>query len=304
MAKFHETLNLKEDVFSQGIAVCPGCISELALRFTMRVVGGKDTILFTAPGCSASLPGGFGTEYPSHIADYICLFDNVASSMTGVSRYYKSKGRDVRLVAFVGDGATVDIGLQPLSAAAERQENFIYICNDNEGYMNTGGQRSGSTPLWARTANTPVGKVRHGKEQNSKYLPLIMLAHEIPYVATATMAYPKDYAQKLNKAMNIKSGLSYLHLLLPCIATWWFPTDQGIDVSRLAVETNYFPLWEAEYGKVRLTKEVVKPKLIHEYTRLSRRYSHLTEQDLEQIQKSVDNRYNTIKALTLLCNTV
>ena len=299
MAKFYQTLGLKEDVFSPGIGVCSGCISELALRFTMRVLG-KDAVLFSAPGCSASLPGSSENGYCAHIACYMCLYDNVASSMTGVYRYYKSIGREVMLVAFVGDGATADIGLQALSGAAERQDNFIYICTDNEGYMNTGGQRSSSTPQWTRTANTPVGKVRHGKEQRSKYLPLIMLDHEIPYVATASMAYPKDYAQKLRKAMNIKDGLCYLHLLSPCIPTWGYSADQGIKVSRMAVETNYFPLWEAEYGRVRLTKEVTNPKPVQEYTRLLRKYSHLTEQDLIQVQEMVNKRYRKIKGLALL----
>jgi len=218
--------------------------------------------------------------------------------MTGVYRYYRNIGRDdINLAAFVGDGATVDIGFQALSAAIERRENFIYICNDNEGYMTTGVQRSGSTPLWAQTNTTPVGQAGHGKGEDSKYLPLILLFHRAPYVATATMAYPEDYAQKLAKAMKVKDGVAYIHLFSPCVTGWRIDEDKGLDVSRLAVETNYFPLWEAEHGKLRLTHEVTKPKDIKEYTNLSGKYSHLTPEDLEQVQDTVNERYAMIKAL-------
>ena len=279
-----------------GTSACRGCPAELALRFTLRLLG-KDTILFTAPGCAISFVLGFDTQAHIRIADYTCLLTNVASSMTGVYRYYRSIGKETKLVAFVGDGATVDAGFQPLSGAAERGENFIYICNDNEGYMNTGVQRSSSTPFGARTTTTPVGKARHGKEENSKYLPLLMLFHGIPYVATATIAYPEDYARKLTKAMQVKDGLSYLHLFLPCTTGWGIPEDQGLDACRLGVETNYFPLWEAEHGKLRLTQEVTNPKPIHEYIGLMGKYSHLTAEEIAQIQEQVNARYGVIKAL-------
>ena len=286
-----------EDVVTPGTSACRGCPAELALRLTMRVLG-KDAILFTAPGCAISFVGGFDTQAQIGTAQFLCLLNNVASSMTGVYRYYKRLGREVKLVSFVGDGATVDIGFQALSAAAERGENFIYICNDNEGYMNTGVQRSGSTPLGARTFTTPVGKMRHGKERPSKYLPLLMLFHDVPYVATATIAYPEDYAQKLTKAMNVRDGLSYIHLFLPCPVGWGIPEDQGIHVARLAVETNYFPLWEAERGKVHLTQDIINPKPIREYTERLGKYSHLTTEDLEQVQEAVNTRYATIRSLT------
>ncbi len=294
---------LHEDVMSPGTTACRGCPAELAIRFTLRLLG-KDTILFSTPGCVISMVFGFGTQANIRIAEFACLFDNVASSMTGVYRYYRSIGRDVKLVAFAGDGATVDIGFQALSGAAERGENFIYICYDNEGYMNTGVQKSSATPFGARTYTTPVGEYRHGKEQASKNLPLLMLFHEIPYVATANIAYPEDYAQKLIKATKVKDGLSYIHLFSPCTIGWGIPEDQGIDVARLAVETNYFPLWEAEHGKVHLTHEVTNPKPIHEYTSLMGKYSHLTPEDLDEVQEMVNNRYNLIYSLAssdILC---
>ena len=285
-----------EDAMSPGTSACRGCPAELALRFTLRIVG-KNIVLFTAPGCAISFVLGTGNRAHVRVADYSCLLNNVASSMTGVYRYYRRMGRDVNLVAFVGDGATVDIGFQALSGAAERGENFIYICNDNEGYMNTGVQRSSSTPFGAQTTTTPVGPARHGKEQAAKYLPLLMLFHEIPYVATATMAYPEDYARKLTKAMQVKDGLAYIHLFLPCPTGWGIAENQGLDACRLGVETNYFPLWEGGYGKLHLTHEVANPRPIQEYTSLMGKYRHLTAPELEQLQDMVNDRYRVIKTL-------
>jgi len=286
----------EEDVMSPGTSACRGCPAELAMRFTLGILG-KNTVLFTAPGCALSFVLGFDNQAHVRIANYTCLLTNVASSMTGVYRYFRRKGKETNLVAFVGDGATVDIGFQALSGAAERGENFIYICNDNEGYMNTGVQRSGSTPFGARTTTTPVGPARHGKEQAAKYLPLLMLFHGISYVATATIAYPEDYARKLTKAMQVKDGLSYIHLFLPCTTGWGIAENKGLDAAKLAVETNYFPLWEAEHGKVSITHAVTNPKPIQEYTKLIGRYSHLTDQDLDQFQKFADTRYNMIRLL-------
>jgi len=286
----------KEDPLSPGTSACIGCLVELSLRFTLRVLG-KDVLLFTAPGCAVTFTLGLGSHSQVRLAQFPALLTNVASLMTGAKRYYQHAGKSTQTVAFVGDGATVDIGFQPLSGAAERQENLVYICYDNEGYMNTGVQRSSSTPLMARTTTSPVGRKRHGKEQNSKYMPLLMLFHDVPYVATATIAYPRDYAKKLIKAMNVTKGLSYIHLFTPCVTGWGIPVDRGLDVCNAAVETNYFPLWEAEKGKVRLTQEITDPKPIHEYTELSRKYAHLTTQDLEQIQEKVNARYAMIRTL-------
>ncbi|MFC2122514.1 thiamine pyrophosphate-dependent enzyme, partial [Bacteroidota bacterium] len=289
----------EEDVMSPGTSACRGCPAELAMRFTLGILG-KNTVLFTAPGCAISFVLGFDNQAHVRIANYTCLLTNVASSMTGVYRYFRRKGKETNLVAFVGDGATVDIGFQALSGAAERGENFIYICNDNEGYMNTGVQRSGSTPFGARTTTTPVGPARHGKEQAAKYLPLLMLFHGIPYVATATIAYPEDYARKLTKAMQVKDGLAYIHLLLPCTTGWGIAENKGLDAAKLAVETNYFPLWEAEHGKVRLTKEIAIPRPIEDYTSVIGRYSHLQTNELESIQHMVNERYRVLN--TLACH--
>lgn len=287
---------LRDDMMVHGTTACRGCPAELALRLTLRLLD-KNTVLFGAAGCAISLMQGYGDKAQVPIPQYNGLLGNVAASMTGIHRYYRYLGRDVKLVAFVGDGATVDIGFQALSGAADRGENVVYICYDNEGYMNTGAQRSSSTPQVARTYTTPVGVARHGKEQAGKYLPLIMLFHRLPYVATATIAYPEDYIQKLRKALSVKDGLSYIHLYSPCPTGWGTYEDEGLDIARMAVETNYFPLWEADHGKVRLTHEVVAPRPIQEYTGPIGRYNHLTPEDIAMIQESVDCRYQLIKDL-------
>jgi len=286
-----------EDMLSHGTSLCPGCPAEVALRLTLRVLG-RNTILFSAPGCLTSTISGQETMPGTQLPAASCLLDNVASQMTGVRRYYKLIGRDVNLVAFVGDGATADIGFQALSGAVERQENFIYICYDNEGYMNTGIQRSGTTPYRAWTTTSPVGEMAHGKEQPTKNVPLLMMFNGASYVATATIAFLEDYVTKLVKAMQVKDGVAYIHLYSPCPTGWRSPQDSAIQISRLAVETNYFPLWEAEHGKIHLTHQVSNPKPVSQLTNLMRKFSHLTEGELIELQQMVDSNFVTLKNLT------
>jgi phenylglyoxylate dehydrogenase beta subunit len=290
-----------EDVFSPGVPNCAGCPIELSMRWTFRILG-KDTFTFAAEGCSIYLTRGVSTEAICAIPAYICCMTNVPSTATGVKRYYRHIGKDVKTVAFIGDGAASDVGFQPLSGAAERGENIIVICCDNEGFQATGNQRSGTTSLFGKTATTPVGGKWRGKPQAPKYMPLIMASHQIPYVATATISDPEDYARKLTKAMAVKDGLSYIHLFAPCVTGWRARTEDSIEICRLAVETNYFPLWEAEDGKFRFTHQVEHPKPIGEFTRLMGRFSHLREEDLTELQQLVNNRFKLVKALCEMDN--
>ena len=285
-----------EDAFTPGTGLCFGCPAELAVRITSRIIG-PEAIIFGSPGCVSILTVGFGTQATVRLPSFMCLLDNTAASMTGVKRYFKKMGRDVRTVAFVGDGATVDIGFQALSGAAERGENIVYICYDNEAYMNTGIQRSGSTSYLAWTNTTPTGKVRRGKETPGKNVPLLMAFHGAPYAATATIGYLEDYAQKLEKALAVTDGLAYIHLLSPCPTGWRSDTDSGMELCKAAVETNYFPLWEAEHGKFRITHQVKKSKPIGEFTRIMGRYSHLEGESLDQLQRSVNERFALIQGL-------
>jgi len=292
---------LKDDQFRKGTPMCGGCSIELALRFTMRVFG-KDTFLFGAPGCSVLPICGMDLQTFSLVPSHMSNMTNLPSTATGVKRYYRKMGKDVRCVCFAGDGCLADVGFQPLSGAAERGENIIVICCDNEGFMNTGIQRSSTTSFMSWTTTTPVGIRRKGKQMPPKDLPLIMAAHDIPYVATATIGFPEDYAKKLTKAMAVKDGLSYIHLFSPCPTGWRSSPDSAIDVCRAAVETAYFPLWEYEGGEYRFTHFTEKPKPISEYIKLMRKYSHLTEENVDQLQGLIDKRFDRVKLLTEMRN--
>lgn len=286
-----------EDPLLNGSSLCVGCPAETALRFVLRVMG-KDTYLFGAPGCATNMINGMGVRTMINIPSHMSNMTTVPSTMTGVKRYYRKMGKDVRCVAFVGDGCAADVGFQPLSGAAERNENIIFMCYDNEGYMNTGIQRSSTTPFGGWTTTTPAMGRRKGKKMSSKNVALIMAAHDIAYVATAVIGYPEDFLNKLLKAKAVKDGMSYIHILSPCILGWGYVTPASLDVVRAAVETNYFPLWEYERGEYRITCGVDKPKPVTEYTKFLKKFAHLEKADLDELQGIVDNRFHYIEALT------
>jgi pyruvate/2-oxoacid:ferredoxin oxidoreductase beta subunit len=287
----------KEEQYAGGLAWCSGCPLELTLRFVPKVLG-KDIIIVGCPCCSAPILYGQNVGAWHKLAYYSTLMTGVASSATGLARYYQKIGQDVTIVCFTGDGCAADVGFQPLSGAAERNEKILYICYDNEGYMNTGVQRSSTTPLGASTTTTPVGKMGKGKPTTSKNLPLVMLMHQPKYIATATLSHLEDFAKKLQKAKEkAKEGFVYLHVFCPCPVGWRIESNLSIEVCRTAVRTNYFPLWEAEDGKPRFTVEVASPKPVTEFTKLMRKFSHLKEDGLAALQKEVDERYALLKTL-------
>lgn len=286
-----------EDQFAGGVAWCAGCPLELTARFVPKVMG-KEIVIVGCPSCSAPVLYGQNVGAWHRLAYLGCLMTGVPSSATGLARYYRKVGKDVTIVCFTGDGCAADVGFQPLSGAAERNENIIYICYDNEGYMNTGVQRSSTTPLGAATTTTPVGVASRGKPTVSKNLPLIMAMHEVPYVATATLSHLEDFAKKLLKAKEKKNeGFAYIHVFCPCPVGWRIESDSAIEVCRMAVRTNYFPLWEQENGKFRLTHETHNPRPIQDLTKLIRKFAHLKEADLAELQQSVDKRFGLIQSL-------
>jgi len=259
----------------------------------LRVLGAKDLILQAAMGCAHTTVGSAMTATVSS------LLPTAPSLMTGHSRYFRKVGRDHLLVAFLGDGTTCDIGFQTLSAAAERGEHLIYMCYDNEAYENTGSQKSSTTPYGAWTTTTPVGTKSTGKTQPSKNVPLLMAMHRIPYTATVNISHLEDFAQKVEKAKEaVKDGFVYIHIFGSCPTGWKFPTEDCVELARTAVETNYFPLWEAERGRLRLTYQpkVVRP--ITEFTKMQGRFRHLTKEQLDELQKIVNDKFATIEALT------
>ena len=286
---------LDDELQTRGIGMCQGCGEELAIRFALRVMG-KNTMVFTAPGCSPSaLAAGTDRGSTLGIPSMGCYMTNLPPIASGVKRYLKRKGQDVNIICIAGDGVSGDVGFQPLSGAAERGENIIYMCLDNEAYMNTGIQRSGSTPLSSWTTTTPVGKAGRGKPQLPKYLPLLIALHGgVSYAATATPYYMEDYVDKLMKAKSVTDGMAYLHVLAPCPTGWRAPADSFLHLSKLAVETNYFPIWEARYGQFRFTKTPKKVKPITAFTSAMGRFKHFADEEIEAFQEMVDARYELI----------
>jgi len=220
------------------------------------------------------------------------LFESTAAAASGiVAALRQRKLEDITVVGWAGDGGTVDIGIQALSGAAERETNFIYICYDNEAYGNTGMQRSGATPYGAWTTTTPSGK-----RERKKDMTLIMAAHRVPYVATACPSYPLDFINKLRKAKEIK-GTKYIHILAPCPTGWRYDANKTVEMGRLAVLTGLWALFEIEYGRFKLNSpsdrllDKSKRKPVKEYLTLQGRFRNLKEEDIEKIQKWVDENW-------------
>jgi pyruvate ferredoxin oxidoreductase beta subunit len=221
-------------------------------------------------------------------------FASTAAAATGTLEALKAQGRDhIKVVGWAGDGGTSDIGIQALSGAAERGDDLIFLCYDNEGYMNTGVQRSGTTPQGALTANTPI----RGKLQQKKDVPAIMAAHGIDYVATASAAYPLDLYDKIKRAMTVK-GTKYVHIHTPCPPGWGYEPRYSIKIGRLAVETGYFDLYEIEGGRFRLTaaseKLLERRRLVpvQDYLKTQSRFKLLTEEQVAQIQGQIDAKWS------------
>ncbi len=277
-----------EDLFVPGISACLGCNSELLIRHTLRRVG-PNTVVATPPGCIAGVGAvGYNGLTATKTPVFHPLLTNTASMLAGARRYYNRIGRDVTMLAFAGDGGAADVGFQSLSGAAERGEQMIFICVDNEGYMNTGVQRSSTTPFGAWTSTTPVGTVLRGKTRDAKPLPVIMMMHNCEYVATASTAFMQDYYEKLEKAIiAAKRGMAYIHVFSPCPTGWRFLPSQLIEVGRKAVESNMVPLWEYDHreSRLRFTHPVQNPLPVTQYLRLIGKYRHLSQEQIDRIQK-------------------
>ncbi len=287
-----------EDLFVPGISACLGCNSELLVRHTLRRIG-PDTVVATPPGCIAGV-GAVGVNGCTSTKTPVFhpLLTNTAAMLSGARRYYNRIGRDVTMLAFGGDGGTADVGFQSLSGAAERGEQMIYICVDNEGYMNTGVQRSSTTPYGAWTSTTPVGKELRGKTRDAKPMPLLMVMHNCEYVATASTAFMEDYYAKLDKAIEAsKRGMAYIHVFSPCPTGWRFPPSELIEVGRKAVESNNFPLWEFESGQggIRFTHPVDRPLPVEAFLSLIGKYRHLDEEQKAYIRERTEERVKLLQ---------
>lgn len=294
-----DILRESEDLVTPGMSACQGCGGELILR-TLLQVAGKNTIINIPPGCMA----GAGVVGWSHsnglkVPVHIPLLTNVASFMSGLSEMYQRYGReDVNIVGLSGDGGTADAGFQALSGAAERGEHMLYVCYDNEGYMNTGYQRSSTTSLSSRTSTTPLGKKIHGKTQQQKYVPLIIAMHNVEYCATASPSNMPDMVRKMQKGIEAsKKGFAYLHVFSPCPTGWGYAPNMGITIARNAVKSNMFPLWEADRGVFTLNDENKNPISVAEFVKGIGKFKDIPEDDVNAIQNMVDERFEKIKRL-------
>jgi pyruvate ferredoxin oxidoreductase beta subunit len=297
--RFGETLVPAKEFLAEGHSFCVGCGEALAIRLALKALG-ENVILAMATGCdevtTTPLP------YTSWRVPWMhTLFENTAAEISGIEAGLKilaKKGkmpeRDIVCVAMGGDGATSDIGLQALSGAFERGHNFLYICLDNEAYMNTGIQRSSATPYGASTTTAPAGKLSIGQITQKKDMLAIAAAHNIPYAATACPSYRFDLMKKVRKGAEVK-GPAYVHILAPCPTGWRHSGDLAIEIGQLAVQTGIFPLYEIEYGRYRLNADPPRLKPVEEYLKLQGRYRHLAGAQIETIQEMVNQNYAELK---------
>lgn len=285
----------EEELFAKGHRACAGCGSAIAMRIMLKAAG-KNIIVCHATGCMEVTT----TPYPEtawkipwiHVA-----FENAASVASGVQRALKYLGKDkeIKVLAVAGDGGTFDIGFQAISGAFERRDNICFVCYDNAAYMNTGIQRSGATPKYASTTTTPAGKIIHGKVEFKKPMPLIMAAHNA-YVATANIAFPQDFYNKVKKGLEI-NGPAYIQVFSPCIPGWKIPSDSTINIAKLAYEANVYPLYEIENGLLTFTKKPSTAKPVKEYLKLQGRFKHLNDKEIAEIQKHVDEEFEKLNKL-------
>ena len=280
---------MDRELMCSGHVGCPGCGATIAMRFMLKALGEKTVMVL--PACCWSVIAGPYPQSSLKIPVIHTAFETGGATASGVRAALDMRGdQETTVVTWAGDGGTFDIGFQALSGAVERNENFIYICYDNEAYMNTGIQRSSSTPYGAWTTTTSGSD---WKKLRKKNIVEALVAHRIPYAATANIAYPEDLVRKVKKAKEVK-GSRFLHIYASCPTGWRIPSEMSIKIARMAVQTNIFPLYEVENG-VHYTINV-KPReyLVREYFKLQGRFRHLSEADLDQIQAMVNEDWGLL----------
>jgi len=286
-------------LFNPGHTACAGCGQSLAARLVLEAAG-KNTIVANNTGCLEV----FSTYYPQTAwgTPWIhSLFENCAAVASGIeAALIYLKKTDTNIIAQGGDGGTADIGLQALSGMFERGHNILYVCYDNEAYMNTGVQRSGLTPFGTNTTTSPVGLQAHGNKRPKKNIVEIAASHRIPYSASASVGYPQELQKKVQKALSIK-GPKYIQIHVPCPLGWRSNPSQTIEIAKLAVETGLYPIIEYEYGDLVNSKKLLKPKPVTEYLKLQKRFKHLfaenAKQEMEEIQKIADDNIKRYKLI-------
>ena len=293
---------MNKNLFNPGHTACAGCGQSLAARLVVEVAG-PNTIVVNNTGCLEV----FSTKYPETawgIPWIHSLFENAAAVASGVESALKYLGKKegINVIAQGGDGGTADIGLQALSGMLERGHDILYLCYDNEAYMNTGVQRSGLTPFQSNTTTSPVGAESTGNIHSKKPMPEIANAHGIPYVATASIGFPQDLQRKIKKALSIK-GPKYIQIHVPCPLGWRHEPAMTYQVGKLAVETGLFPLIEYENGKLAAVRKLNPPRPVVEYLKVQGRFKHLLNnpEAIQKVQEVADDniqKYNLSEATT------
>ena len=274
----------KEELFRCSYG-CAGCASVLAVRLTLKVLGRKS--VFIVPANCISTVSCYYPQAPFFVPMTVMAFAATAAACSGISAGFKRRGReDIHVVGFAGDGGTADIGIQSLSGAIDCGNKFIYICYDNEAYMNTGVQRSGLTPYGATTTTTPSPSFEN---RPKKDMLRIVAAHDIPYAATACISYPLDFMQKVEKASKV-NGPTYVHVLVPCPTGWGFAPDCTIELGRMAVESGMWKLVEFENGEFRTTYTPRRKRPISEYFEAQTRFRQLSPEEIAAIQREIDRK--------------
>lgn len=271
---------------------CAGCCDAMAANFVLEAIG-ENAIIVSPTGCLEVMT----TPYPEsswEIPFIHSLFENAAAVASGIEAALRAMGKkgNTKVVALGGDGGSLDIGIQAISGAFERGDDITYVCIDNEAYMNTGVQRSGATPYGASTSTSPAGKLSYGNPKAKKNMPAILAAHGSPYVATTSIAYPKDMIRKVKKAVDIE-GPTYIHAHAPCTTGWKFDTSKTVEVGKLAVETALWPMYEIENGELTKVRKVKNRKPVEEYLKSQGRFKHLFimeggKSQIEKIQAIAD----------------
>ncbi len=284
MASSVQELNL----LRPGHAACAGCGLAIGMKLVLEVMGPR-TVAVIVPSCEGAIGGVYpNTSYG--VPTFHSAFEIAAPTAAGIANGLKIQGRDdIQVLAFAGDGGTFDIGLQSLSGVAKNNDDILYVCLDNEAYMNTGIQVSSATPSYAWTNTTPEGNPRRKKN-----IMEIMAAHYNPYSATATIGYPRDLQQKITKAKGIR-GTKFIHLLVPCPTGWRTPSDISPELSILAVETNVFPLYEVEEGRKYTINHEPRRLPVQAYLLKQGRFKHLGEEQIRQVQRDVDEEWEKLK---------
>ncbi len=278
------------ELMSSGHLACQGCGGAHAMRYALKALGPKTVVVM--PACCWSVIDGPFPHTAVTVPVFHTAFETAGATASGVRAGLDARGeRDTTVLAWAGDGGTFDIGLQALSGAAERNEDIIYACYDNEAYMNTGIQRSSATPEGAWTTTTPEG---HTEDRPKKRIFDIMIAHEVPYVATATVAWPDDLVAKFRRAREIR-GTRFIHIYAPCPTGWRSPPDRTIEISRLAVETRLFPLMEYVDGRLVLRRDI-PPRPVRDFYRSQSRFDAMTDAQIEAMQDAVDRRWAELVA--------